>query len=59
MLGLNHEIESLRFARGSFYLYLFTIMSQCLICKIDTNSVPDKGTAAFLMFVKFLLGVYF
>lgn len=59
MLGLNHEFESLCFARGSFYLYLFTIMSQYLICKGDNNFLPDKGTEAFPMLGDFLLGVYF
>lgn len=45
VLGLNHEFESLCFARGSFYLYLFTTLSQYLIYKRDNNSLPDKGTA--------------
>lgn len=56
---LNHEIESPHFARGSFHLYLFTILSQCLICQIDNHFLPDKGAVAFLVFVNFLRGVYF
>lgn len=59
MSGLNHEFKSLCFARGSFYLYLVTIMAQYPIYKRDNNSLPDKSPVAFLMLGDFLLRVYF
>lgn len=48
MSGLNHEFESLCFARGSFYLDLFPIMAQYPICKRDNNTLPDKVLWLFL-----------